>query len=71
MHFAAQVDINGDCFADLLMISGENNSNLEVYIRDSVNNYQLNIYDLKKNITWLTVADFNVNGAIDLLILAY
>lgn len=70
-HFAAQVDVNGDCYADLLMVSGVNNSNLEVYIRDHLNNYQLSIIDLQKNITWFTVADFNANGAIDLLIVAY
>ena len=71
MHFAAQVDINGDCFADLLMISGTNSNNLEVYIRDHLNNYQLTIYDLEKNITWLAVADFDANGAVDLLIITY
>ena len=71
MHFAAQADVNGDCFADLLMVSGTKNNNLEVYIRDHLNNYQATVYDLQKNITWFTVADFNANGAMDLLIVAY
>jgi hypothetical protein len=71
MHFAAQVDVNGDCYADLVMVSGSNNSNLEVYIRDHLNNYQANVYDLQKNITWLTIADFDANGAMDLLIVVY
>lgn len=71
MHFAAQVDINGDCYADLLMVSGANNNNLEIYIRDNLNTYQLTIIDLQKNVTWLTVADFDANGAIDLFFVAY
>lgn len=48
------------------MVSGANNTNIEVYTKNHINNYQLTTLEIKKTISWLNAADLDANGAIDL-----
>jgi hypothetical protein len=63
LHFAANIDFNGDCNSDLIIVSKSNeglNSVLEFYQKSNGNTYQqLSTLSLGKNITWLTYADLD------------
>ena len=64
------IDLNGDCFSDLLILSGTNNHIAEIYIKNNHNNYDYSTTTLGKNITWLSFTDFDGNGATDMLLVA-
>lgn len=68
-HFAAMVDYNGDCFSDILMLSG--NGTLEIYLKNNHNKYDYSTLKLSKNISWLSLADLDNNGATDIFLLSY
>jgi hypothetical protein len=73
LHFAANIDFNGDCNSDLVMVSlsSKLNSVIEFYQKANNNNYeQLSTQTYGKNISWLTFADLDSNGAPDLFIVA-
>jgi hypothetical protein len=73
LHFAANLDFNGDCNSDLLLLSvaGGNNSVLECFQKANGNSYQqLPSLLLPKNVSWLTFADLDSNGAVDLFLVA-
>lgn len=66
-HFASMIDINGDCFSDIVLVSGSNNNLLEFYTKNQANNFVYSSVDLGKSIFWLSFADIDANGATDLL----
>lgn len=73
LHFAAIIDINSDCNSDLVLVSNSNgiNSVIEFYVKSNNNLYkQLPLMSVNKNITWLTFADVDANGAIDIFLIA-
>jgi len=70
-HFAAIVDINGDCSSDIVLLSGLNNGYLEIYTKRPNNLYTYEQISLNLNVSWLTFADLDANGAIDIFIIAY
>ena len=73
LHFSAVIDVNGDCNSDLVLVSNSNglNSAIEFYVKSNNNLYkQLPSLSVSKNITWLTFADVDANGAIDILLIA-
>lgn len=66
------VDINGDCFSDLVLISNSDsmNSVIEFHLKENNNIYrEWMVLDTKANIKWMSFADFDKNGAVDLLLL--
>ena len=69
-HFAAQIDINGDCFSDLVMLSGANNNLLEIYTKNNHNSYEYSFIDLTKNMKWMSFTDLDANGAPDMLLVS-
>jgi hypothetical protein len=73
MHFAANLDFNSDCNSDLLLLSMSSGSNsvLECFQKANGNSYQqMPLITLPKNVAWLTFADLDSNGAVDLFLVA-
>lgn len=64
------LDINGDCFSDVVLVSGSNNNILEIYTKNHLNGYDYSTLDIGKNITWVTFADLNADGSTDIFIVA-
>lgn len=64
------IDINGDCFSDLVLLSNANTT-MEIYIKNHLNSYDYSVLNIGKNIVWLNFADFDGNGAADIFIVAH
>lgn len=64
------IDINGDCFSDLVILSNANTT-MEVYIKNHLNTYDYSVISLGKNVVWFNFADFDNNGAADIFFVAF
>jgi hypothetical protein len=65
--------MNGDCSADLLLVSmeGSTNSAIEYYVKTGEQSYSLSSRLLTgKDIVWVAFADVDANGANDLFLVA-
>ena len=65
------IDINGDCFSDIVLLSGPNNNNIEFYTKNGLNTYDYSSLTLSKNISWMSFADFDSNGAPDIFLVIF
>ena len=70
-HFASMIDVNGDCFSDIVLVAGAGSNILEFYIKNNHNGYEYSSVDLGKNVSWLNFADLNSDGATDLFFVSY
>lgn len=66
-HFASMIDVNGDCFSDVVLLSG---NLLEMYSKNNHNKYDYSSITINKTISWLSLADLDNNGANDLFLVA-
>lgn len=71
-HFASIIDLNSDCFADLILLSQDpNNSDntiIETYLKDKNSLYNMQTsFTLKKIVTWMAFTDINGDGSTDFI----
>eukprot|EP01094_Clydonella_sp_ATCC50884_P000453 TRINITY_DN1035_c0_g1_i1.p1 TRINITY_DN1035_c0_g1~~TRINITY_DN1035_c0_g1_i1.p1 ORF type:complete len:675 (-),score=195.64 TRINITY_DN1035_c0_g1_i1:406-2430(-) len=69
-HSNAVVDINGDCLADLLIVSMDPDTkvkSLEIWLNQKKNGYELDqVFELVPGAGQITYADYNADGALDI-----
>ena len=65
------IDVNGDCFSDIVMLSGSSNNKLELYIKNNHNGYDYSEMSIGKNVTWMSFGDFDSNGSPDIFFVVF